>query len=327
MMEKKKLLLIVNPVAGKKTARSYMLRMVERFDQAGYNVTACCTKLDENAHDIVVKRGNDYDKIVCCGGDGTLKETVCGIRALGRDIPLGYLPMGTTNDLAHSLNIPINVNKAIEAVINGEPKPIDIGRFCDQNFMYIAGFGNFTELSYLTGREAKNRFGKAAYYIHIPHSIATMRSTWARVECDNGEVFEGEYFYGSVTSSYNMGGFPLLTNVGVEFDDGMHELVLAKMPHNPKEFMEIVEVFLSKDFSRNDAIILRHGKRFKFTFKEPVPWTLDGEFGGDRSAVEIENVPHAIKLLLQPEWKELKNKAENKSEWVSTEGDFEFLDQ
>ena len=126
---RRKMLLVVNPVSGKKLAKQYMMRMVNRFDQAGYSVTACCTQIDKNAYEIVKNRGKEFDIIVCCGGDGTLKETICGIMQLGLDIPIGYLPMGSTNDFAHSLNIPTDVYKAVEAIINGEPKPVDIGRY------------------------------------------------------------------------------------------------------------------------------------------------------------------------------------------------------
>ena len=65
-----KMLLVVNPVSGKKMAKQYMMRMINRFDQAGYNVTACCTQIDKNAFDIVLNRGAEFDIIVCCGGDG-----------------------------------------------------------------------------------------------------------------------------------------------------------------------------------------------------------------------------------------------------------------
>ena len=114
----KKMLLVVNPVSGKKLAKQYMMRMINRFDQAGYNVTACCTQINKNAYDIVKNRGKEFDIVVCCGGDGTLKETVCGIMELGLEIPVGYLPMGSTNDFAKSMNIPTDVFEAVEAIVN-----------------------------------------------------------------------------------------------------------------------------------------------------------------------------------------------------------------
>ena len=87
-----KMLLVVNPVSGKKMAKQYMMRMINRFDQAGYNVTACCTQIDKNAYEIVKNRGAEFDIIVCCGGDGTLKETVCGVMELERIFPSAICP-------------------------------------------------------------------------------------------------------------------------------------------------------------------------------------------------------------------------------------------
>ena len=106
----KKLLLIVNPVSGKKMAKRYMMKMINRFDEAGYSVTACCTQKNKNAYDITLSRGAGFDLIVCVGGDGTLKETVAGVMKLGKDIPLGFIPLGSTNDFAKSLGIPTDVS-------------------------------------------------------------------------------------------------------------------------------------------------------------------------------------------------------------------------
>lgn len=218
----KKMLLVVNPVSGKKLAKQYMMRMINRFDQAGYNVTACCTQINKNAYDIVKNRGREFDIVVCCGGDGTLKETVCGIMELGLDIPVGYLPMGSTNDFAHSMNIPTDVFEAVEAIINGEPKPVDIGQFGNENFIYVAGFGNFTAISYSANQKLKNVLGKNAYYLQAVKEFFRMKPFHARVEAD-GEFFEGDYFYGEASNSYSIAGMPVLHNMGVEFDDGKHE--------------------------------------------------------------------------------------------------------
>ena len=156
----KKLLLIVNPVSGKKMAKRYMMKMINRFDEAGYSVTACCTQKNKNAYDITLSRGAGFDLIVCVGGDGTLKETVAGVMKLGKDIPLGFIPLGSTNDFAKSLGIPIDVSDAVDAIINGTPMPVDMGVFGKDSFIYVAGFGNFTAISYSANQKVKNVLGK-----------------------------------------------------------------------------------------------------------------------------------------------------------------------
>lgn len=305
---KKRMLLVVNPVSGKKVAKQHMMRMINRFDQAGYAVTACCTQIRKNAYDIVLNRGREFDIIVCCGGDGTLKETVCGILHLGIDIPIGYLPMGSTNDFAKSMNIPTDVFAAVEAVINGEPKPVDIGRFGDEFFIYVAAFGNFTAISYSASQKMKNAIGKNAYYLQAVHDFFHMKSYHARVEAD-GEFFEGDYFYGAASNSYSIGGMPVLHNIGVEFDDGLYELILVDMFKNPKDLLSLANDMVKKEVARNPLVTIRHCKHVRFMFDDPTPFTLDGEFGGDHLEVEASAMQHAVRIMVQkPAWVSLEEK-------------------
>ena len=313
----KKMLLVVNPVSGKKLAKQYMMRMINRFDQAGYNVTACCTQINKNAYDIVKNRGREFDIVVCCGGDGTLKETVCGIMELGLDIPVGYLPMGSTNDFAHSMNIPTDVFEAVEAIINGEPKPVDIGQFGDENFIYVAGFGNFTAISYSANQKLKNVLGKNAYYLQAVKEFFRMKPFHARVEAD-GEFFEGDYFYGEASNSYSIAGMPVLHNMGVEFDDGKHELILVEMFKSPADILRLANDMVHKTVADNPSVIIRHCDHIKFMFDEPTPFTLDGEFGGEHLEVEAKTLKHAVKIMVQkPEWVSLSE--EENHDFVSEE--------
>lgn len=313
----KKMLLVVNPVSGKKLAKQYMMRMINRFDQAGYNVTACCTQINKNAYDIVKNRGREFDIVVCCGGDGTLKETVCGIMELGLDIPVGYLPMGSTNDFAHSMNIPTDVFEAVEAIINGEPKPVDIGQFGNENFIYVAGFGNFTAISYSANQKLKNVLGKNAYYLQAVKDFFRMKPFHARVEAD-GEFFEGDYFYGEASNSYSIAGMPVLHNMGVEFDDGKHELILVEMFKSPADILRLANDMVHKTVADNPSVIIRHCDHIKFMFDEPTPFTLDGEFGGEHLEVEAKTLKHAVKIMVQkPEWVSLSE--EENHDFVSEE--------
>lgn len=306
-----KMLLVVNPVSGKKMAKQYMMRMINRFDQAGYNVTACCTQINKNAYDIVKNRGAEFDIIVCCGGDGTLKETVCGVMDLGKDIPVGYLPMGSTNDFAHSLNIPTDVFAAVEAIINGEPKPVDVGKFGDEYYIYVAGFGNFTAISYGVNQKIKNALGKNAYYVQAVKDFFKMKPYHARIEAD-GEFFEGDWFYGAASNSYSVGGLPVLHNIGVEFDDGLHELVLVRMFKNPMELLRLANDMVHKTVAKNDNVIIRHCKHIKFMFDDPTPFTLDGEFGGDHLEVEAEALKHTVHIMQKkPEWVSMEDSEEH----------------
>ena len=96
----------------------------------------------------VAKKGEPV-RFYSCGGDGTLKETVCGMMELKLQAKLGYIPCGTTNDFAHSLHIPTDFDDAVETILGGYTKAIDIGDFNGkEQFIYVSCFGNFCDVSY-----------------------------------------------------------------------------------------------------------------------------------------------------------------------------------
>lgn len=116
------------------------------------------------------------DLIVCSGGDGTLNEAISGMLSLEQSPLLGYIPSGSTNDFASSLKIPRDMYKAAKDIIGGYPFAVDIGRFCENRyFAYIAGFGAFTEVSYLTPQDKKNWLGRNAYMLEGVKSLAGLK--------------------------------------------------------------------------------------------------------------------------------------------------------
>lgn len=297
----KKLLLIINPTAGKRRGIDYLPEIVKRFEDAGYEVETRYTEIDKNATAVTLNYGEGKDVIVCCGGDGTLKETLCGVMALKSNMKIGYIPLGTTNDFAHSLNIPINAMEAVDTVINGKEMYIDIGDFNGkEQFMYVSCFGNFCDVSYKTKQKLKNKIGRGAYYYETAKELNKIKGFKAKIECDDGEVIEGKFFYGGVSNSYSVAGFPVLTNAGVKFDDGYNELALIRMPENLAQFMSIAKsVLVTKDVIDNEYILIKKGKNFKFYFEEPMNWTLDGENGGDHEFVEIKTLENAVTILVE----------------------------
>ena len=296
----KSLLLIVNPIAGKRHAVDYQPEMVEKFQEAGYEIQVRYTEIDRNAYYITKKYGKNSDVIVCCGGDGTLKETVCGVMELGLDAKIGYIPCGTTNDFGHSLNIPTDFDDAIETILDGHTMAIDIGDFNGkEQFIYVSCFGNFCDVSYKAKQKLKNKIGRGAYYWESAKEIFSIKGFKAKVECDDGEVIEGKFFYGGVSNSYSVAGFPVLKKAGVEFDDGLHELALIRMPKNPAQLVSILNaMFITRDVVSNEYLVVKRGKNFKFYFDDKVNWVLDGENGGFHDFVEVKTCENAIEIFV-----------------------------
>ena len=104
----KKLYLIFNPHSGKANISSKIVGIVDTFTKNGYEVTVHPTQARMDAIDVAKRICDEenYDLIVCSGGDGTLNEVIQGVMNSEKRLPIGYIPTGTTNDFARSLGIP-----------------------------------------------------------------------------------------------------------------------------------------------------------------------------------------------------------------------------
>ena len=152
----KKMLFVMNPFAGTRRANRFLPEILSLFNRAGYIVITHMTAGPGDGAAIVERLAPEMDTVVCCGGDGTLNETINGILRSGAQVPIGYIPAGSTNDFAASLQLPTNIMKAAEAIVEGQPQRYDVGQFDQRYFSYVASFGIFTKSSYNTPQNMKN---------------------------------------------------------------------------------------------------------------------------------------------------------------------------
>ena len=305
----KKLLFVYNPRAGKEMLKPRLSDVLDIFVKAGYEVTVHPTQAYRDAYyQIKEYEVGKYDLIACSGGDGTIDEVATGMmkrREMGKDVvPVGYIPAGTTNDFAKSLHIPRKPLAAADNAVKGVPFPCDIGKFNDSVFVYIAAFGIFTDVSYETDQAVKNVLGHMAYILEGAKRIFNIPSYKIKVEHD-GEVIEDEFIFGMVTNSRSVGGFSNMVGKNIVFDDGLFEVTLIKTPKSPIALQEIIAALLIEQVDT---------KKITFDSVEEIPWTLDGEFGGEQDYVEIENVQKAMEIMVPEnhvlELSEQKNKIE-----------------
>ena len=173
----KKMLFIVNPKSGREQIRSKLLEVLDLFSAAGYEIQIHITQRQKDAAEAAARWGQEKDLVVCSGGDGTLNEVISGMMELPRAPLLGYIPSGSTNDYASSLEIPKQTMDAARNVLEGQPFPIDVGKFCkDRYFVYIAAFGAFTEISYQTSQDKKNLLGHQAYMLEGVKGLGALKS-------------------------------------------------------------------------------------------------------------------------------------------------------
>jgi len=295
----KKLLFIYNPVAGKGKVNQDLSAVIDVFVKCGYLVTAYPTQRKGDAARVARELGNGYDRVVCAGGDGTLSETVSGFVGLEHPPILGYIPIGSTNDCAKNLHLPANAAEAAAiAARDGIPRLWDVGTLNGKPFFYIGAFGAFTEVAYETSQELKNTFGHMAYVMAGVTALSTIKPYHIKVEYD-GKELEDDFLFGMVCNTVFVGGFKTLPESIVSVDDGMFEVVLVKKPVNAQEFFSGFQALLNRmtTIGETGPLIGVHASKLKITSRTPLPWTLDGEYGGKHTVSLLENHNKAITVM------------------------------
>lgn len=297
MRYKKRVLFIVNPKSGKGLIKNHLLDIIDIFVKNRMSVTVYTTQKVMDACDVTYKEGSKYDMVICSGGDGTLDEVITGMmRSEEQDRrPVGYIPSGSTNDFGNSLGLPKNMKDAARCIALDHPYACDIGGFNHDYFVYIAAFGAFTDVSYQTKQEVKNILGHLAYVLEGTKRIFNLKSYRMKIRIGAEEI-EDDFIYGMVTNSESVGGFKNITGKNVELDDGVFEVILIKTPQNPIELQEILGAILLQEVD-NKLIYSKKADFIEFESEEEIPWTLDGEFGGNHKKVEVRNYKQAISIM------------------------------
>lgn len=295
----KKMLFVFNPHAGKSKIKPKLADIIDEFVKGGYWVTSYTTQCVADAQEVVREHANEYDIVVCSGGDGTLNEVVNGVLDSGADIPIGYIPAGSTNDYGRSLGISQDMMKSARVVINGTEFHSDLGILNGKSFVYVAAFGAFTEVSYQTSQQMKNMLGHSAYILKGVQSLASIKSYHMNIKIDD-KIIEDDFIYGMISNTVSVGGFKTLTGKEVALDDGLFEVMLIRKPANPLELQEILTSLMIENFDSKNVYKYKAG-RIVIKSDAEVAWTLDGEYGGDHSLVEIRNLKQAFTIKIDEE--------------------------
>lgn len=292
-----KILFIINPCSGKEQIRNKLIDILDIFTKAGFQIQTYITQSQGDARKAAERFGNEASIVVCSGGDGTLNETISGIMHLEQPPLLGYVPAGSTNDFASSLMLPKNMLDAAKGVTEGVPYAIDIGQFGEERyFVYIAAFGAFTEISYQTPQDKKNLLGHQAYMLEGVKSLASLKSYYCRIECDE-MVLEDEFIFGMVTNTISVGGFKGLVTQSVALNDGLFEVLLIRTPKTPKDLSNIISYMFLKE-EPNDYVHKFKTRQIRVISETPIDWVLDGEFGGSQTDISMKNLEKRLEILI-----------------------------
>lgn len=285
----------MNPFAGQKKANKVLPEILMLFTEAGYEINISMTTGPGSATRLAAERGVKADLVVCCGGDGTLNETVSGLLKAGLDVPVGYIPSGTTNDFASSLKLSHNPIQAAKDILEGQPVAYDVGKFGERYFCYVASFGAFTRSSYAVPQTVKNALGHTAYILGGISELSQIRNEHIRMEID-GEAVEDDFLFGAICNSTSVGGILTLPPDRVDMGDGVFEVMLIRAPRNINEIHECILAVQNQEFNCG-MITFRPAKTVKITADPFMPWTLDGEKADGYQNITVENLHHALRIV------------------------------
>ena len=302
-MSEKTLLLILNPAAGTRQARKVLPELIQLFMSYGWQNLVCVTAARGDATRFVEQMGHRAQLIVCIGGDGTFNETVTGLMHTGLDLPIGYIPAGSTNDFANSLKLSSDILQAGRNIMEGQETVLDIGRFNNRYFSYVASFGAFTRASYATPQSTKNALGHLAYILEGMKDLPTIRPVQLRLTA-NGKTYEGEYVFGAVSNSTSIGGILTLPKHEVDLQDGLMEVMLVRMPKSATELQVLLTAAATQQYAC-ECIDFFRAERMEVLPQADLAWSLDGEFEAGSERVCIENVHRAIRVIVSPDVTEI----------------------
>ena len=295
--KRKRCLIVVNPCAGRRKGLRALPKLHRYFDENVYSVTDHVTASRGDGR-AFVETATDFDMILCVGGDGTLNEVISGVIASGRDVPVGYIPAGSTNDFARSLGIPYKPMRAAKQILSEPPMKLDVGTYADRFFTYVASFGIFTRTSYSAPQKLKNAIGHLAYILHGIREVVHIHPVKAEIVTEDGVTVSDKFIFGSFSNSTSFGGVLRLNPAEVDFADGRFEVMLIRPPKTPRQLSRCLRALRKgKPYDSEQITFLRASK---VTMRFPAgdaPFSLDGEYAEGKNELEIGVLHQPITML------------------------------
>ena len=293
-----RVLLMVNPMAGRQKIRNELLYVVDTLTKAGYETIIYTTQGKDATRDLLAEKDSQFDRVICCGGDGTFNEILSATMHWDKRPILGYIPAGTTNDFAAGLKLPSDIREAAVNIVRGTPHTVDAGLFNTSYFSYVASFGAFTETSYSTPQNFKNALGHLAYILEGIKEIPAFTPYTVCVEAD-GQIYKDSYSFGAVSNARSVGGILKISDSLVDLNDGVFEVMMIKMPKTLMDLSAIVTSLTSLNPLKYDPsmFLFLQTKELKITFEQEMVWSLDGERVSGGKEARIACIKDAFKIL------------------------------
>ncbi|WP_040484394.1 lipid kinase [Lyngbya aestuarii] len=197
-------LLLLNPYARQANPDS-LSRVVVQLQALGLELVQESPQSPQDFTSLIERYQDQVDLVIVGGGDGTLNAAIDGLVKTG--LPLGILPLGTANDLARTLNLPLSLPEACQVIAQGNKQYIDLGWVNGKHFFNVASLGLSVNITRKLTREAKRRWGIFAYLITATKAILKASPFVAEIrfgdQCKRVKTFQiavgnGRYYGGGM---------------------------------------------------------------------------------------------------------------------------------
>ena len=293
---KRKALFIINPISGGKKKDGVPELINETIDADIIEPVIAFS--DGVAHARVIAREaiGKFDIVVAVGGDGTVNEVASAI--VGTDTALGIVPFGSGNGLARFLAIPMDTKEAIKNLVSGKTEVIDSARINGQAFFNMAGMGFDAHISEIFSHGKKRGF--ISYIKSSLKEVINYQPQNYHLDID-GKEYDYKAFMLSIANSSQYGN-----NVHISpkasLQDGLLDVCVIK-PFPLWRFPEMSMRMILKATESSKYVEIIRGKHINIKREHTGPIHLDGEPQMADTGVDINILPHSLKVIVGSQYK------------------------
>ena len=293
-MNRKRVLILINPNSGKKNSKESVLDALNMFSANNYQMEIYLSQKPMDVTRYIEENGERFDVVAVFGGDGTLNEATNGLMKLKHKPIISYFPTGTMNDFGTNFGLTNDMKQCANIACAGHIESFDVGKMNSRYFNYVAGFGAFCNVSYETKQELKKQIGNLAYIIKALHEIPNLHPYHVKMNLD-GEVFEKDLMFGLIINGNRVAGFEMVEQADNTFKDGLFDIILVEHTPNPLELYNYPLGVLHPEL--NMKYVERYqAKAIIIESQEKLAWTLDGEEGEETLVACVENISQALQI-------------------------------
>lgn len=293
-MNRKRVLVLINPNSGKKNSKEYVLDALNMFSANNYQMEIYLSQKPMDVTRYIEENGERFDVVAVFGGDGTLNEATNGLMKLNHKPIISYFPTGTMNDFGTNFGLTNDMKQCANIACAGHIESFDVGKINSRYFNYVAGFGAFCNVSYETKQELKKQIGNMAYIIKALHEIPNLHPYHVKMNLD-GRVFEKDLMFGLIINGNRVAGFEMVEQADNTFKDGLFDIILVEHTPNPLELYNYPLGVLHPEL--NMKYVERYqAKSIIIESQEKLAWTLDGEEGEETLVACVENISQALQI-------------------------------